>query len=91
MSHDTASSFALPASNLDAWARLAVIEPRLLDIESDIRTVPNDGGAFWTSYEKMKRLLRPLVGHAAERRELRTHDAWDVCHRRLLAVLEGRA
>lgn len=88
---DTASSSAEPATNPDTWAKLVKLEPRLLAVEADVRSMPNDGGAFWTSYERMKKLLKPLVGWDCPRRELRTHVAWDVCHRRLLAVLEGRS
>lgn len=74
------------ATNPWTWAALIDAEPRLTGVLAWA-----DRTRFsWNAYETMKCLLAPLVGWGAEDPTLRSSEAWETAHRRVLATLEAR-
>jgi hypothetical protein len=72
------------------WAAMAAAEPMLLAIEANARRNRLTYCNFWQQYERLKRLLKALVGWYCRRPELSTSAHYNVAIDRIIAVLWRR-
>ncbi len=76
------------------WERLTEIEPKLLDLEAEIRAIKPGRGFcanyVWYGYEhrpSLKHRLCALVGWSSDNAKLRGHEAYDLAYSYLYGLL----
>ena len=76
-----------------AFYECALVEPRLIELEVEVARyrLSEDHPDYWRTYETWKRKLQTLAGEYSDNEGLRDTKHYDTCHRRLLALYEGRA
>jgi hypothetical protein len=75
------------------WEEICIAEPLLLQLESIITRadVPQEMPDYWRRWTIYKQQMEHLVGWDAINPELRTEEAYNLVHDRLLDVYERRA
>jgi hypothetical protein len=68
------------------WDVACAIEPALLALEQTAQRLRFS----WRNYERVKAVLKRLVGWGAVKPELQTSEAYDVAHKVVLAALEAK-
>jgi len=72
------------------WAAMTAAEPMLLAVEANARRNRLTQCNYWRQYERLKRLLKVLVGWFCRRPELSTSAHYNIAIDRIIAVLERR-
>lgn len=68
------------------WDRLCQLEPRLLQLEKDVRARSLARHPFSQAWAMVTRRMRRLVGWFAEHPECRCQDDYDAVYKQLLGV-----
>lgn len=71
------------------FRKAALIEPRLLDLEADVRTARPTEAGFWRDWEAFKGRLKRLVGWRAVEPRLASSDAYELAAKHLLGLFEN--